>query len=251
MRGYGEKISALAGLIRNSNPCFVLSGAGISTESGIPDFRSPGTGLWEKMDPAKTASLSAFRRDPAAFYDNNLQRWRNIIGVEPNDAHRAVAALERKGFISGVITQNVDGLHARAGSRLMWEVHGHLRTCRCSVCAESHPIDHLISSYDRGENPPRCLKCKGVLRPDVVLFEDPMSNDYFRAEKVLAGCQLMIVAGSSLQVYPVADLPRLSRRLAIINRDPTPWDHRADIVISESLGKVFRDLLEALGVPLF
>lgn len=248
MKGYEEQITALAGLIRNNSPCFVLSGAGISTESGIPDFRSTGTGLWNKIDPAKTASLSAFLRDPAAFYDSNLKRWRNIIGVGPNDAHRAVAALEREGYIVGVITQNVDGLHNKAGSSRVWEVHGHLRTCRCISCEESHSMDHLISCCDRGENPPRCLKCGGALRPDVVLFEDPMSHDFYRAEKALTGCQLLIVAGSSLQVYPVASLPQLARRLVIINRDPTPWDDRAEIVINQSLGKVFRDLLAAMSI---
>lgn len=250
MKSYEEKISTLAGLIRSSNPCFVLSGAGISTESGIPDFRSPGTGLWTKIDPVKAASLSAFLGNPAAFYDTNLGRWRNMAAIEPNDAHRAVAALEREGLIVGVITQNVDSLHTKAGSRRVWEVHGHLRTCHCMACKESCSIEELASRYDRGENPPRCAKCGGVLRPDVVLFEDPMSDDYYRAEKALTGCQLLIVAGSSLQVYPVAGLPQLSRRLAIINRDPTPWDDRAEIVINESLGKVFRDLLAALGVAL-
>jgi NAD-dependent deacetylase len=250
MKSYEEKISTLAGLIRSSTPCFVLSGAGISTESGIPDFRSPGTGLWTKIDPVKAASLSAFLRSPAAFYDTNLGRWRNMAAIEPNDGHRAVAALEREGLIVGVITQNVDSLHTKAGSRRVWEVHGHLRTCHCITCKESCSMEDLISRYDRGENPPRCAKCGGVLRPDVVLFEDPMSDDYYRAEKALTGCQLLIVAGSSLTVYPVAGLPQLSRRLAIINRDPTPWDDRAEVVINESLGKVFRDLLAVLGVAL-
>ncbi|MCL6612706.1 MAG: NAD-dependent deacylase [Peptococcaceae bacterium] len=248
MKPYAEKISALAGLIKNNSPCFVLSGAGISTESGIPDFRSPGTGLWTKIDPVKAASLTALQRDPAAFYDTNLARWRNMAGIQPNDAHRAVAALEREGLITGVITQNVDSLHTRAGSRRVWEVHGHLRTCRCMACGDHYPMEELFSRYDRGENPPRCAGCGGILRPDVVLFEDPMSDDFYRAEKALTGCQLMIVAGSSLQVYPVAGLPRLARRLAIVNRDPTPWDDRADVVINESTGKVFRDLLAEMAI---
>ncbi|MFZ5645196.1 MAG: SIR2 family NAD-dependent protein deacylase [Bacillota bacterium] len=250
MKDYEEKIEALAGLLRSSAPSFVLSGAGISTESGIPDFRSPGTGLWSKMDPAKTASLSALKRDPAAFYDLNLKRWRGISGAEPNDAHFAVAALEKAGLIVGVITQNIDGLHIKAGSARVWEVHGHLRTCRCMECGERHSSDILYNRYDGGENPPLCNQCLGVLRPDVVLFEDRMSVDYFRAEKALTGCQLLIVAGSSLQVHPVAGLSNLARRLAIINRDPTPWDERADLVINESLGKVFGDLLSALGLGL-
>lgn len=242
-----EKISRLAGLIRESSPCFVLSGAGISTESGIPDFRSPGTGLWTRIDPVKTASLTAFLRDPAGFYDNNLARWRELADKEPNDAHRAVAVLEREGLITGVITQNVDSLHTRAGSRRVWEVHGHLRSSHCMDCGESYPMEDLADRCEKGENPPRC-RCGGVLRPDVVLFEDPMSIDYYRAEKAMTGCQLLIVAGSSLQVYPVAGLPQLSRRLAIINRDPTPWDEQAEVVINESTGRVFRDLLGELGL---
>jgi NAD-dependent deacetylase len=247
---YREKIAVLAELVKESSPCFILSGAGISTESGIPDFRSPGTGLWTKIDPVRAASLSALRRDPASFYDLNLKRWRNIAGAEPNEAHRAVAALEKEGLVVGVITQNVDSLHLKAGSRRVWEVHGHLRTCRCMDCGDSLPMEALYDKYDSGENPPLCQRCGGTLRPDVVLFEDPMSPDYYMAEKALTGCQLLIVAGSSLQVYPVAGLPGLARRVAVINRDPTPWDHSADPVINGSLGRVFRDLLAALGLAL-
>lgn len=248
MKGYSDKISDLAELIKNCRPCFALTGAGISTESGIPDYRSADTGLWNKIDPAKAASLSAFKRDPAAFYRLNLQRWRIFSASEPNDAHRALAVLEREGLMVGVITQNIDSLHLKAGSRRVWEVHGHLRTCRCARCNEKYPMDYLLEIYDLGENPPRCQECGGVLRPDVVLFEDPMSEDFFRAVKALTGCQLLIVAGSSLQVYPVAGLPEFSRRLVIINRDPTPWDAKAEIVINESTGRVFRDLIHALGL---
>lgn len=248
MKSYGEKISDLAELIKGSSPCFVLTGAGISTESGIPDYRSAGTGLWTKVDPARTASLSAFKRDPAAFYDMNLKRWRSFVGAEPNEAHRALAVLEREGLIVGVITQNIDSLHVKAGSRRVWEVHGHLRTFRCAACGEKYPFAHVTEMYDGGKNPSRCTGCGGVLRPDVVLFEDPMSEDYFKAVKALTGCQLLLVAGSSLQVYPVAGLPEYARRLVIINHDPTPWDERSEIVINESTGKVFRDLLAALGL---
>ncbi|MFZ5647404.1 MAG: SIR2 family NAD-dependent protein deacylase [Bacillota bacterium] len=245
---YSEKISALADKIRVCSPCFVLTGAGISTESGIPDYRSADTGLWTKVDPARTASVSAFFKDPATFYNMNLKRWRSFAGAEPNDAHRALAVLERESLIVGVITQNIDSLHIKAGSQRVWEVHGHLRTCRCVGCNEKYPMNHLTEMYDSGKNPPICKGCGGVLRPDVVLFEDPMREDYFKVEKALTGCQLLIVAGSSLQVYPVAGLPEYARRLVIINRDPTPWDDRAEIVINESTGQVFRDLLIALGL---
>lgn len=248
MISYGEKISVLAELIRGSSPCFVLTGAGISTESGIPDYRSADTGLWTRVDPARTASLSAFKRDPAAFYSMNLNRWRSFAGAEPNEAHRALAVLEREGLLVGVITQNIDSLHVKAGSRRVWEVHGHLRTFRCAACGGKYPFVQVTEMYDRGKNPPGCTDCGGVLRPDVVLFEDPMSEDYFKAAKALTGCQLLMVAGSSLQVYPVAGLPEYARRVAIINRDPTPWDDRSEIVLNESTGKVFVDLLKALGL---
>jgi NAD-dependent deacetylase len=246
---YGKKIDALAGLFRESARTFALTGAGISTESGIPDFRSPGTGLWQKFDPAKVATVSALRRDPAAFYRFNLDRWTVYAGAEPNAAHRALAALEREGLLAGVVTQNIDGLHVRAGSKRVWEVHGHLRTSHCMDCKESRPFSDLAAQVKAGQNPPRCT-CGGVLRPDVVLFEDPMGEDFFHASQALTGSSLLVVVGSSLTVYPVAHLPERARQIVIINRDPTPWDNRAALVINESAGRVFNDVTAVLGVQI-
>lgn len=249
---YHEQIIALAELLRSCNPNYVLTGAGISTESGIPDYRSSGTGLWTKYDPVKTASLSAFCRDPGAFYEFNLVRWISYSNCEPNYAHLALAQLEKMGYVVGVITQNIDGLHYKAGSRHLWEVHGHLRTCRCMECAANYPFDTLVDLFNNNQNPPLCEKCNGVLRPNVVLFEDQMNEDFFKATQVLSGCQLLLVVGSSLSVYPVADMPRLSRRLVIINNDPTPWDERAQLVIRCSAGRVFQDLMAIMeGNPFF
>ncbi|WP_027718658.1 SIR2 family NAD-dependent protein deacylase [Desulfovirgula thermocuniculi] len=247
---YEEKIRAVADLLRAHDRNFALTGAGISTESGIPDFRSPGTGLWTKYDPTKVATLSALRRDPASFYDFCIPRWTSYTGARPNDAHRALARLEELGYLVGVITQNIDGLHRQAGSKRVWEIHGHLRTCHCMSCGETYPFSTLVEQYEGGQNPPLCGRCRGVLRPDVVLFEDQMSEDFFKALKALSGCQVMLVVGTSLQVYPAAGLPELARRVVIINREPTPWDERAEVVIHESCGKVFRDLMAALGEPL-
>ncbi|HOV78928.1 MAG TPA: NAD-dependent deacylase [Bacillota bacterium] len=244
---YEEKIDSLAGLLCMSKRTFALTGAGISTESGIPDFRSPGTGLWTKFDPVKVATVSALRRDPAAFYRINLDRWTRYSEAKPNAAHYALARLEGEGLLEGVITQNIDGLHRQAGSKNVWEVHGHLRTCRCMECQKSYPFDFLTNQFNSGINPPRCRECRGVLRLDVVLFEDPMGEDFFQAIRVLTGCQLLIVVGSSLQVYPVASLPEKAGRLAIINQGPTPWDDRADVVINDRAGKVFTDIISALG----
>lgn len=245
---FEEKIDALAGLLRSSKRNFAFTGAGVSTESGIPDFRSPGTGLWEKINPAEAATVSAFRRDPAAFYRTNLDRWMDLGNARPNAAHKALALLEEKGYLVGVITQNVDSLHQKAGSKRVWEVHGHLRTCRCLACRKSYSMEFLVEQYKGGTNPPLCAECKGLLRPDVVLFEDPMSEDFYHAAQALTGCDLLLVVGSSLQVYPAASLPERAGRLVIINRDPTPWDGRAALVINDSAGKVFTSLMAVSGL---
>jgi NAD-dependent deacetylase len=243
---YSAKINYLANLIRKSSHTLALTGAGISTESGIPDFRSPGTGLWTKFDPIKVATVSALKRDPATFYKINLDRWTRYSEVEPNAAHYALARLERAGFLHGVITQNIDGLHRKAGSKQLWEVHGHLRTCHCMDCEHSYPLDFLVNQYNSGTNPPRCQKCGGVLRLDVVLFEDSLGEDFTWAVHAMNKCRLLIVVGSSLQVYPVAALPERAKQLAIINKEPTPWDDRADIVINDLAGSILPDLLAAL-----
>ncbi len=247
---YKEKIKQIAGLIKQSKKTLALTGAGISTESGIPDYRSPGTGLWEKLNPMKTASLSALRKDPAQFYSVNLERWAIYSNAKPNYAHYALAHLEKAGLLVGVITQNVDSLHKRAGSERVWEVHGHLRTFHCMSCHQKYPFQDVVQRFRSGENPPRCLKCSGVLRPDVVLFEDRMNEDFFQATQVISGCQLLLVVGSSLTVYPVASLPGAAKQVVIINRTPTPWDETAAVVVNETAGKVFRDIMFELGEQL-
>jgi NAD-dependent deacetylase len=246
---YQEKIQLLAELLEKSTCTFALTGAGISTESGIPDFRSPGSGLWSKHDPAEVASVSAFMRNPAAFYELNMQWWNEyLFNAEPGPTHLALARLEKKRLLAGVITQNIDGLHQKAGSQKVYEVHGHLRTCHCISCNASHPFAFLVSQFDSGQNPPRCERCHGVLRPDVVLFEDPLGEDFFYANRDLTRCRLLIAIGSSLQVYPVAALPEKVRQLVIINRDATPWDGEAELVINnEQAGKVLTDTLSVLG----
>ncbi len=243
---YNEKIHLLAGLIKKSTYTLALTGAGISTESGIPDFRSPGTGLWTRFDPIKVATVSALKRDPATFYTINLDRWTRYSGARPNAAHHALARLEQKRLLTGIITQNIDGLHLKAGSKTVWEVHGHLRTCHCMDCEKSYPLDFLVDQFNSGTNPPRCQKCGGVLRLDVVLFEDPMGEDFYWATRTIKLCQLLVVVGSSLQVYPVAALPEEALQVAIINKEPTPWDDRAKVVIHEKAGQVLTDVLAAL-----
>lgn len=241
-----DQIKELARLIRASDRTFALTGAGISTESGIPDFRSADTGLWENVDPAEVCSVDAFYRDPPAFWRQNFQWWQGCLTARPNIAHHALAALQRAGLLRGVITQNIDGLHVKAGSTT-WEVHGHLRTVRCVRCEQHQPLDAVRERMAKGEEAP-CCACGGLLRPDVVLFGDQMSRDFWVATQVLSGCQLLVVVGSSLQVYPVAGLPRTARRLVIVNRDPTPYDKEAALVIRGEIGAVFAGLLRELGL---
>lgn len=245
---YGEKIARIAQILREPGRHWALTGAGISTESGIPDYRSPGTGLWEKMDPTRVASAEALFSDPVFFFKTNLPRWAKINEAMPNVGHLALAELERQGLIKGVVTQNVDSLHLKAGSQRVYEVHGHLRSGHCLRCGISFPFNEMLEQFQRGTNPPRC-PCGGMIRPDVVLFGDMMSEDFHKAEQELVQCDALLVVGTSLQVYPVASLPRYARRLIIINLMATPYDRDAEVVVQEPIGQVMTDLLRALDLP--
>lgn len=236
---YQKKIERLIKLVKDAHKTVVLTGAGASTESGIPDFRSKKSGLWNKYTPEEVCSIKALKKNPRKFYELNLKWWQECIKAKPNKTHYSLAQLEKTGWILGVITQNIDGLHQRAGSRRVWEVHGHLRTCHCFNCNNEYDIKRLSQSY-------RC-DCGGLLRPDVVLFGDAMSEDYYVAEQVMSGCQLLLVVGSSLQVYPVANLPQFARQVVIINHECTPWDDRAELVFNQDSGAVLSKLVECLG----
>lgn len=239
---YQKRLKKSADLLVQAGRAFSLTGAGISTESGIPDYRSPGKGLWEKVNPLKTASASALRNNPAEFYTNTIAHWRTFAEAQPNTGHYALQQMEDAGLLLGIITQNIDGLHYAAGSRSVLEVHGHLRTGQCIRCNSQVDFKEITSQVDAGINPPLCEHCAGVLRPDVVLFEDPMSADFFKATKVLSGCDLLLVVGTSLKVYPVATLPQMARQLIIINNTPTAYDEQAEVVFRESIGQVLNDL---------
>jgi NAD-dependent SIR2 family protein deacetylase len=160
-------VERLAEAIRESGPCVVLTGAGISTESGIPDFRTP-TGVWAQFDPLEYGSIDAFRRDPAKVWELYGERYRMLAAAEPNDGHRAIAELERRGLVEAVVTQNIDRLHERAGSREVVEVHGSIRSASCPACGRVHGLDEVLALVDEGT--PRCLSCGTVLKPDVVFF---------------------------------------------------------------------------------
>ena len=239
-------VESLAELVRAHQPCVVLTGAGISTESGIPDFRSP-TGMWRKYDPMEYATIDAFHADPAKVWDFYGKRLAALGGALPNDGHRALADLERRGWIDAVVTQNVDGLHAGAGSRTVVEVHGSIRTARCLGCDATVPFDEAVALLPV----PRCPRCGHVLKPDVVMFGELLPEAAIdRAVRLAAEARLLLVVGSSLEVFPVAGLPLetlgAGGRLAIVNRGETRFDHRADVRIDGGAGKTLSALAKAL-----
>lgn len=245
---YEQDVQKAAEIIKKSRTAYAFTGAGISTESGIPDFRSPGTGLWEKIDPMKESTVDVLMHSPERFYKRAFPRYASIANAKPNAGHYALAEMERRGLIKGVITQNIDGLHIKAGSTRVWEVHGNVRTASCTGCRKGYDFSYLVQQVNRGSGIPRCPECNSLLRPDIVLFGDEMSPDYYQAVKTLErGCDLMLVVGSSLQVYPAAYIPEYARDLIIINLQPTPADGRAKVVFRASSGKVLNDILNALS----
>jgi len=240
---------ALARLIRANQPCVVLTGAGVSTESGIPDFRSP-TGIWAEFDPAEYASLPAFRADPAKVWRFYKPRIAMLTDAEPNAAHYALAALERAGLVEAVVTQNIDLLHERAGSRKLVEVHGSIRTATCPPCGSSYPLDAVVSMLDRADAP-LCDSCGAILKPDVVFFGELLPADAIeRAFELARRARLLLVVGSSLEVHPVAALPEetliAGGRVAIVNQGPTPYDRRAELKLEEDAGVVLGAVVEEL-----
>lgn len=245
--GYQEDILQLAGMIRKAKRAIAFTGAGISTESGIPDFRSPGTGLWEKVDPMEELSRQALTRNPSRFYKQGFAQFLMVLDAKPNPAHWVLAWLEQKGFITGVITQNIDGLHQKAGSRKVFEVHGHMRSGTCLECQEVYTMDYMRRAIEKGLAP-RC-KCDAYIRPDVTLFGDPMPGDFWQSTQEARKCDLMLVVGSSLEVSPANSLPQQADKVAIINLGPTSFDRQADLVIKEKASRALLDLQAALQKP--
>ncbi|MGE5572684.1 MAG: SIR2 family NAD-dependent protein deacylase [Bacteroidota bacterium] len=240
-----HEVAELARMVTRAGKCVVLTGAGISTESGIPDFRSPGTGLWTQVDPMEVLSATAFRTKPEAFYQFILKLCEALQAASPNDGHRALARLEEMGLVDVLVTQNIDGLHQRAGSRNVLEVHGHLRTGTCVKCGRSHDMGGVLDAVRRRELP-RCSACDGMIKPDVVLFEDPLPVDFVLAQQAVMESDLLIAVGSSLEVAPVCYLPALASHLAIVNLMPTGYDSRAEVVIHDKAGRALVALLDAV-----
>ncbi|MGI6143151.1 MAG: SIR2 family NAD-dependent protein deacylase [bacterium] len=240
-----NEIRELVDLLRKSNNTVVLTGAGISTASGIPDFRSPVTGLWQRMDP-NLLSVETLVSAPELFYQHCKRIFTPMLTVEPNPAHYALARMEDLGYIKSIITQNIDGLHQKAGAKKVLEVHGHLRTAYCVNCLQEIPLTTLLQKVDKGEIPPLCPRCQGILRPSVVLFGDLLPEDFIQAQREVATSALLLVVGSSLEVSPVNTLPSLASNLAIINLTSTGYDPMARVVLHAEAAAVLTAVAEEL-----
>ena len=253
LRSWDPGIARLAELVRGARSVVALTGAGISVPSGIPDFRTPRTGLWERVDPMEVAHIDAFRSDPVRFWSFYGERFATLGSKQPNGAHHALVALEERGLLDGVITQNIDMLHRKAGTRELVEVHGSIAGCSCPECGERVPLQEVRERLAAdGDGVPRCAGCGGPIKPDVVLFGELLPAPALqRARELCEGADLLLCIGSSLEVHPVAGLPLLTREaggaVAIITRGRTPLDGLADVRLDGDVVEELDGLLAALG----
>jgi NAD-dependent deacetylase len=239
----------LSELIRDNQPCVALTGAGVSTESGIPDFRSA-DGIWAQYNPMEYASIEAFRRDPVKVWEFYGKRLGALLDAKPNAAHHALAELERRGLLTAVITQNIDRLHALAGSRDVVEVHGSIATSVCLRCGTTATLEEVLALLEDAPAP-ACPSCGAILKPNVVMFGEllpPAAID--RAFDLARTARLLLAVGSTLEVYPVAGLPLetigAGGAVAIVNRGPTALDEVATLRIEGSAGEILGRALDEL-----
>ncbi|MGV1049469.1 MAG: SIR2 family NAD-dependent protein deacylase [Solirubrobacterales bacterium] len=249
--GPSAEVRRLAELIRGSRCTVALTGAGISVPSGIPDFRTSETGLWAEVDPMEVAHIEVFERDPERFWSYYRPRFNTLGDKRPNAAHEALAELERRGLLEGVITQNIDRLHRAGGSRNVVEVHGSIATSSCRSCGESFALEQVEALFDE-RGVAICAGCGGPVKPDVVLFGEMLSElAVARATDLARRAELMLCVGSSLVVHPVAGLPQLTLEhggeLAIVTKGETPYDGAAAVKLEGEVDAELEAVLVALG----
>jgi NAD-dependent deacetylase len=242
---YGQ-VTQAARLLRQAQRGVALTGAGVSTPSGVPDFRSD-SGVWRGQDPFEIAALAVFRRDPQHFFQWFKPLLTLLAQARPNPAHRALAQLEQQGMLQAVITQNIDGLHQQAGSREVYELHGNLRSATCIECGAQVPGERVLASLQQGHI--LHCRCGGVYKPDIVLFDELLPRGLFwLAQRAIDHADLVIVAGSSLEVAPVCDLPlaaqRRGARVIIVNLSPTYLDAYADVVLRADVAEALPAIVE-------
>ena len=241
----------LAALLRGASSVVALTGAGISVPSGIPDFRSPGTGLWENVDPMEVAHIDAWRRDPERFWHFYGSRFQSLRDKEPNGAHRVLVELERRGMLDAVVTQNIDMLHRKAGTRELIEVHGTIEHSSCLTCDGRVALEEVRARQAAArDGVPRCT-CGRPLKPDVVLFGEMLPEGALERAGMLAErADVLLCVGSSLEVYPIAQLPQITRaaggRVAIVTAGPTPYDGMAAVKLDGDVVAELEAVLAAL-----
>jgi len=247
-----EVIEELADRIRSAGSVVALTGAGISTPSGIPDFRTPGTGLWENVNPMEVAHVDVLLNDPAMFWAFYAERFTTLQAVKPNPAHMALVELEQRGLLDAVITQNVDRLHFAAGTQELVELHGTIQTSRCMTCGTTVELDEVRElASGSGDGVPRCI-CGGMIRPGVVLFGEMLPQDaLFKASQLAAEADVILCIGSSLEVHPAAGLPQVTKArggaIAIMTQGPTPLDADADFRLGGDVVVELEQLVAALA----
>jgi NAD-dependent deacetylase len=245
-----DLIHRAAELIAHSHRAVALTGAGISTPSGIPDFRSPATGLWAQIDPMEVATAAAFRNRPEDFFNWIRPLARHMRNAQPNAAHIALAQLEQSGKLINLITQNIDRLHQRAGMRQVIELHGNIEAATCIRCYRVYPAEVFGAALIDEQHMPTCSVCGGILKPNVILFGEALPvQALMSAKHAVSGCDLMLIVGSSLEVAPASDLPMLAHRqqakLIIINHEPTHIDQFSDVVIHADVADVLPQIAAA------
>ncbi len=238
-------------ILKKAQNVVALTGAGSSTPSGIPDFRSAGSGLWTRFLPMEVASLSSFRYHPERFFEWLRPLASHMLNAQPNPAHIALANMEERGNIDTIITQNIDGLHQRAGSKHVLEVHGTLNTLTCVGCYLQYPSSDFTDAYFEHGDIPYCPECQSILKPDAVLFEEQLpAKVWLEARLASETCDVMIVAGSSLEVMPVAGLPARAIEhgadVIVINKSETYIDGQASAVLTGDVS----DIIPALAAVL-
>ncbi len=241
----------VADLLRSAENAVVLTGAGVSVPSGIPDFRSPGTGLWENVNPMEVAHIDAWRRDPDRFWGFYGQRFASLTDKRPNGAHLALAELERRGLVRALITQNIDRLHRVAGSERVIEVHGSIESSVCMECGGRVTLERVVEQLATHEGAPECPACIAPLKPDVVLFGELLPERALsEAQSLAMDADLMLCVGSSLEVYPVAGLPAIvvggGGRLVLVTQGPTPYDGDAEVKLDGDVVAELQGVLAAL-----
>lgn len=236
-------------MIQEASAIVAFTGAGVSAESGIPTYRGS-DGVWNKYDPDKFANVNEFTKDPSYYWSFFKEvRYPVLKAAAPNAAHRLLARMEEQGKLRAVITQNIDGLHQEAGSRSVLELHGNTRTFACTACGQSYTLDEVFALLERGLPPP-CTTCRGLIKPSVVMFGEPLPGDILKeAESQSRSCDLFLAIGSSLVVQPAASMPVIAKRsgakLVIINKDATRLDAMADLVIQGTASQILSEALHA------